>query len=127
MEKPDILLISLMNWCLSESFIQRFDIRDMDVYKQLTGIVGAVPIATDLARTSQAPVKYLRAIFRNLLEQRPFASQNIRTALLLSLWVHRQLGQRMGQDQIEAVVRTLKYRNSTTEQKLSMLMTGLSI
>ena len=126
MKKPDILLISLMNWGLNESFIQRFDVRDMGAYKQLAGIVGDVSLATDLSRTGKAPVEYLGAIFHNLLESRPFASQNIRTALLLSLWVHRQLGRHMNNDQIEAVVRTLKYRNSTTEQKLNMLLTGLS-
>ena len=126
MKNPDILLISLMNWSLNEAFILKYGIKSTDAFKQLTALGGDVQLATDLTRNSDAPVEYLESIFRCLLEDKPFMTQNTRTALLLSLWVHRQLGRRLNPDQIEAVIRTLKYSKSSTEQKLSMLLIGLA-
>ncbi|MCF7797764.1 MAG: hypothetical protein K9N11_06745 [Lentisphaeria bacterium] len=126
MNKPDILLVSLMNWTLCESFISHFGAESQDGYGKLAAIPSSEQIATDLSRSGDVPTKYLEQIFTTLIEVKPFASQNDRTALLLSLWVHQQLGRKLGADQIEAIIRTLKFRKSTTEQKVAMLMANLT-
>ncbi|MCF7801423.1 MAG: hypothetical protein K9N34_05325 [Candidatus Marinimicrobia bacterium] len=126
MNKPDILLVSLMNWTLCETFISHFGADDQEGYMKLANIPSPVQIATDLSRSGDVPVKYLERILSVLIENKPFASQNDRTALLLSLWVHQQLGRKLGADQIEAIIRTLKFRKSTTEQKVAMLMANLT-
>lgn len=125
MKQPDILLISIMNWSLCEIFISRFGAGNVENYKQLASISSDFQISIDLTRSSEIPITYLEAIFSELLEGKPFDTQNIRTALLLSLWVHHQTGRRLGSDQIEGIIRTLKFRKSSTEQKVSMLMAGL--
>jgi len=124
-KQPDILLISLMNWSLCEIFISRFGASKPENYKQLASISSDFQLSTDLTRSSEIPVTYLESIFTGLLEDLPFDTQNIRTALLLSLWVHHQTGRRLGSDQIEGIIRTLKFRKSSTAQKVSMLMAGL--
>lgn len=126
MNRPDILLISLMNWSLCETFISHFGAENQEAYMQLANIPAPVQIATDLTRSGDVPVKYLERILTVLLEDKPFASQNDRTALLLSLWTHQQLGRKLAADQIEAIIRTLKFRKSTTEQKVAMLMANLT-
>lgn len=126
MNRPDILLISLMNWSLCETFISHFGAEDREEYLKLANIPSPMQMATDLSRSSDVPVKYLEQIFHTLLEEKPFASQNDRTALLLSLWVHQQLGRKLGADQIEGIIRTLKFRKSTTNQKVAMLMANLT-
>jgi len=124
--QPDILLISLMNWSLCETFISRFGAGNQEAYKSMASIPTQTQIATDLSRLSEIPVDYLEKIFCSLLEDKPFDTQNTRTALLLSLWVHQQMGRKIGSEQIEAIIRTLKFRKSTSEQKVAMLMAGLT-
>lgn len=126
MKQPDILLISLMNWSLCEIFISRFGAGDKAAYKKLAAITSEYQLATDLSKSGVIPVQYLGNILFGLLESKPFDTQNTRTALLLSLWVHAQVGHRLGNDQIEGIIRTLKFRKSTTEQKVAMLLTGLT-
>ena len=127
MNQPDILLISLMNWSLCETFIHRFGAENQDAYLKMAAIPTDQQISTDLTRTSDIPVEYLEQIFTVLLEDKPFDTQNDKTALLLSLWVHQQLGRKLAGEQIEAIIRTLKFRKSTIEQKVAMLMAGLTV